>query len=82
MLVYNTNDLTLHFVLAIRRWFRQRKRSYVHPTAYISKILNRISRNVIAVLCDSSPKTALSGYAESRTDRNRTDPSRECSYPG
>jgi hypothetical protein len=82
MLVYNTNDLTLHFVPAIRRWFRQRKRGYVHPTTYISKILNRISSNVIAVPCDSSQETALRGYAESRTDGNRADPSRECSYPG
>ena len=50
--------------------------------SYSSKILNRISSIVIAISCDSSHETAPRGYAESRTDGNHADPSRECSYPG
>ena len=47
-----------------------------------SKILGRISSNVIALPCGSSQKTASRGYAESLTGGNRADPSRECIFPG
>ena len=60
----------------------QRKCRYVHPTAYISTVLDNISNSVIAVPRDSSQETGRRGYDESRTDGNRADPSRERSYKG
>ena len=70
----------------MRRWSPQ-ELGYAHPTIYISKILNGISgngiisSNVFAVLFDSTQETAPRAYIEPRSDGNRADPSRECSYP-
>jgi hypothetical protein len=70
----------LHFVPAIRRWF---------PKGNVAMFIQPLSRrfsaavSVTPLLFPATPQeTAPRGYAESRTDGNRADPNRECSYPG